>query len=86
MQVLRSECANLENSNKETTNQILKEILDDIAEMDRSFKKKVEESNNETAFLQQQLFQLNQEKTKLQQNVVIVRQRVDNAWNEVGFE
>ena len=59
MQLLRSECATLEAKNKEQTNEILKEILEDIANLDKDFKKLVEMDNNEVAFLQQQLFQLN---------------------------
>ena len=86
MQVLRSECATLEAKNKETTNEILKEILEDIANLDKDFKKLVEMDNNEVKFLQQQLFQLTQEKTKLQQSVVMLDTRVANVENDVGFE
>jgi len=42
--------------------------------------------NNEVKFLQQQLFQLTQEKTKLQQSVVMLDTRVANVENDVGFE
>lgn len=86
MQVLRSECATLEAKNKENTNEILKEILEDIANLDKDFKKLVEMDNNEVKFLQQQLFQLTQEKTKLQQSVVMLDTRVANVENDVGFE
>lgn len=51
LQLLRSECATLEAKNKESTNEILKEILEDVANLDKDFKKLVEMDNNEVAFL-----------------------------------
>jgi hypothetical protein len=42
--------------------------------------------NNEVKFLQQQMFQLTQEKTKIQQSVVMLDSRTANVENDVGFE
>jgi predicted nucleic acid-binding Zn-ribbon protein len=86
MQVLRSECATLEVKNKEITNEVLKEILEDIANLDKDFRKLSEMDNNEVKFLQQQMFQLTQEKTKIQQSVVMLDSRTANVENDVGFE
>lgn len=86
MQLLRSEFITLEHKNKETTNEILKELLEDIVNVEKDFRKLVQMDNNEIVFLKQQIVSLNQEKTKIQQNSIILGTRIANVENEVGFE
>jgi hypothetical protein len=76
----------LEHKSKETTNEILKELLEDIVNIEKDFRKLVQMDNNEIVFLKQQITQLNQEKTKIQQNCIILGTRIANVENEVGFE
>jgi lantibiotic modifying enzyme len=86
VQLLRSEFITLEHKNKETTNEILKELLEDIVNVEKDFRKLVQMDNNEIVFLKQQIVSLNQEKTKIQQNSIILGTRIANVENEVGFE
>ena len=51
VQLLRSECATLEHHATETTNDILKEIIDDIANLEKDFQKLQTNDVNECNFL-----------------------------------
>lgn len=53
-QILRSECATLEHQQTETVNDILKQIFEDIANMERDFRKLQQQDINEMNFLKQQ--------------------------------
>ena len=64
-QLLRSECATLEHQSTECLNDILKEILEDINNLEKDFRKLQQSDLNETAFLKQQAVQLQQEKMRL---------------------
>jgi lantibiotic modifying enzyme len=86
VQLLRSEFMTLEHKNKEVVNETLKELLEDIVNVEKDFRKLVQMDNNEIVFLKQQIAQLNQEKTKIQQNSIILGTRIANVENEVGFE
>jgi hypothetical protein len=57
-QLLRSECATLEHHQTEMSNDILKEILEDIANLEKDFRKLQQMDNNEMNFLKQQSTQL----------------------------
>ena len=85
-QLLRSECATLEHQSTECLNDILKEILEDINNLEKDFRKLQQSDLNETAFLKQQAVQLQQEKMRLQQNTIMVDNRVTNIEGEVGYE
>ena len=54
VQVLRSECATLEHHATETTNDILKEIIEDIANLEKDYLKLQHSDTNEVNFLKQQ--------------------------------
>jgi hypothetical protein len=54
VQLLRSECATLEHHATETTNDILKEIIEDIANLEKDFIKMQHADCNEINFLKQQ--------------------------------
>ena len=52
--MLRSECATLEHHATETTNDILKEIIEDISNLEKDFYKVQASDVNEMNFLKQQ--------------------------------
>ena len=54
VQLLRSECATLEHHATETTNDILKEIIEDIANLEKDYQKLQASDVNECNFLKQQ--------------------------------
>ncbi len=54
VQLLRSECATLEHHATETTNDILKEIIEDISNLEKDFYKLQQSDANEVNFLKQQ--------------------------------
>ena len=84
--LVKSECVTLEHSYKERNKEILNEFLEDIGNLYRDFSKLRQMDNNEVAFLRQQLLGLNQEKTALQQNAVVLNQRVSHMEETVGHE
>jgi ribosomal protein L18E len=52
-QMLRSECATLEHNATENCNDILKEILEDISNFEKDYRKLQQSDINETTFLKQ---------------------------------
>ena len=86
VQLLRSELATFEHKANENTNDTLKEILEDIANLEKDFRKMQAMDVNEVSFLKQQVGQLNQEKTKIEQSVVVLETRINQIEHEVGFE
>ena len=86
VQLLRSECATLEHHATETTNDILKEIIEDISNLERDFQKIQMNDTNECNFLKQQTNTLIQEKITLQQDTIALDTRVTGIENEIGFE
>ena len=52
-QLLRSECATLEHQSTECLNDILKEILEDINNLEKDFRKLQQSDLNEVVFLKQ---------------------------------
>jgi hypothetical protein len=84
--LLRSECATLEHHATETTNDILKEIIEDISNLEKDFYKLQQSDMNEINFLKQQTNTLVQEKLILQQDAIAVDTRITAIENDVGFE
>ena len=85
-QVIASELSQLDVKQRENSNEIFKEIMEDVLNLEKDFRKLVEQDNNEVNFLKQQIQQTNAEKTKLQQNVVILDTRTTHVEQEVGYE
>ena len=85
-QVLKSELAQLENANKERTNEIVKELSEDIVHLEKDFRKLLEQDLNEVNFLKQQIANTNVEKATLQQNLVKLDMRISAVEHDVGFE
>ena len=86
VQLLRSECATLEHHATETTNDILKEIVEDIANLEKDFFKLQNADINEMNFLKQQTNTLVQEKIVLQQDAIALDTRISSIENDIGFE
>ena len=86
VQLLRSECATLEHHATETTNDILKEIIEDIANLEKDFQKLQQSDINECNFLKQQTNTLVQEKIVLQQDAIALDTRITAIENDIGFE
>ena len=86
VQLLRSECATLEHHATETTNDILKEIVEDIANLEKDFFKLQHNDINEMNFLKQQANTLVQEKIVLQQDAIALDTRISAIENDIGFE
>jgi predicted nuclease with TOPRIM domain len=85
-QILRSECATLEHQMTEDINDMLKQVFEDISNLERDFRKKQMNDTNEMNFLKQQFNQLMQDKVALTQSCVLLDSRVANIEGEVGFE
>lgn len=64
-QLLRSDLATMEHRMTEQNNDALKEILEDIANLEKDFRKLQAMDINEIAFLKQQVGQLINEKMKI---------------------
>ena len=84
--MLRSECATLEHHATETTNDILKEIIEDISNLEKDFQKLQQSDINECNFLKQQTNTLVQEKIVLQQDAIALDTRITAIENDIGFE
>merc|ERR1712025_1412706 len=76
VQLLRSECATLEHHATETTNDILKEVIEDIANLEKDFLKLQASDIDQVNFLKQEINILNQEKIALQQASVALDSRI----------
>ena len=83
---MRSECATLEHHATETTNDILKEIIEDIGNLNNDFLKLQANDVNECNFLKQQVNSLIQEKMLVQQDAISLDTRIHSIENDVGYE
>ena len=77
---MRSECEVLGHHATETTNDILKEIIEDISNFEKDFQKLKKPDINEYNFRKQQINTLVQEKIVLQQDAIALDTRI----TEVG--
>lgn len=66
VQLLRSECATLEHHATETTNDILKEVIEDIANLEKDYLKFQQGDIDQINYLRVEVGVLNQEKIALQ--------------------
>ena len=86
MQLLRSECATLEHHATETTNDILKEVIEDIANLEKDFLKVMQADIDQINYLKQETGVLNQEKIALQQNSIALDSRITTCEQDIGYE
>jgi hypothetical protein len=85
-QILRSENVALEHKTKEKCNEITKCIMDDLYNFDKDLKRVMQNDKTETTFFKQQLNSLEQDKTKLQHNVISLDTRLKVCESDVGVE
>jgi len=85
-QELRSELEITEHMRKEACTEVLKHLLDDIANLDKDFRNHVYMDTNENNFLKQQNALLTQEHTKIEQTIVTLDTRIANVEHDVGYE
>jgi hypothetical protein len=86
VQLLRSECATLEHHATETTNDILKEVIEDIANLEKDFLKVMQADIDQINYLKQETGVLNQEKIALQQNSIALDSRITTCEQDIGYE
>ena len=84
--MLRSDLATFEHKATEQNNDTLKEIMEDIANLEKDFRKLQAMDINEIAFLKQQVGQLVNEKMKIEQSNVLLSTRINALEHDVGFE
>ena len=84
--MLRSECATLEHHATETTNDILKEVIEDIANLEKDFLKVMQADIDQINYLKQETGVLNQEKIALQQNSIALDSRITSCEQDIGYE
>ena len=78
--------ATLEHKLGELTNDSMKQILEDINNLEKDFRKLQQSDLNEQGFLKQQVSGLNQEKLKIEQSSLLLDARVNALEHDVGFE
>ena len=76
-QLLRSDLATFEHKATETNNDSMKEIMEDIANLEKDFRKLQAMDINECGFLKQQVGQLINEKTKIEQSSILLDTRIN---------
>ena len=76
----------MEHHATETTNDILKEIIEDIANLEKDYHKLQQNDVNECNFLKQQVNTLIQEKITVQQDAISLDTRIHTIENDVGYE
>ena len=84
--MLRSECATLEHHATETTNDILKEVIEDLANLEKDFLKVQQADVDQMNFLKSEVAVLNQEKIALQQNSLALDNRITTCEQDIGYE
>ena len=85
-QLVRSELATFEHQAIELNNDTLKAIMEDILNLESDFRKMQNMDVNENGFLRQQVQQLINEKTKIEQSTLLLDSRINAIEHEVGFE
>ena len=85
-QQIRSEIGTLEGRSSESSNEIMNSTLDTLERLNQEFRKLQHEEKDEDTFLKQQLGALNQDKTKLEQSVLLLGTRVAESETQVGIE
>lgn len=85
-QIIRTEVSSLEARSSENSNDIMNSTLDSLERLNQEFRKLQHEEKDEDTFLKQQLGGLNQDKTKLEQSVLLLSTRVAESEMQVGIQ
>ena len=84
-QILRSENISLEHTAKQKFNELIKNIMDSLSNLEKDFKRAIQTNRNETDFIKSQVQGLNSDKSKIQQSVININTRMTTCENEVGM-
>lgn len=84
-QILRSENLSLEHRTKEKCNELTKCLMDDLYNFDKDLKRIIQNDKAEVSFFKQQINSLNQDKLKLQQNVIVLDSKLKVCESDVGM-
>merc|ERR1711907_914268 len=76
IQMLRSEFIAMEHSHKENCNNMSKEIMDEACRLEKDYHKIQQLDKAEMHYLRQQIYNLNLDKIKLQQNTLVLENKV----------
>lgn len=85
-QQIRAEIASVEARSSEGSSEIMNATLDTLERLNQEFRKLQHEEKDEDTFLKQQLGALNQDKTKLEQSVLLLSTRVAESETQIGIE
>jgi len=76
----------IENSSRESCSEVVKYISTELDQLGDDLSKVINVEKQETAFLRNQIVELNQDKVKLQQNTVLLSTRVEDVEQTVGID
>jgi hypothetical protein len=85
-QLIRADMMAMEHTLKESNNDVARQMMDECLRAEKDFRKIINVEKAENEFIKQQLRQLNQDKMKLQQNCLVLENRVEGSEGDVGFK
>ena len=84
--IIKGELAVLETTIKEKCNEICKCIMDDLTNFDQDLKRVIQNDNTETDFFKVQTNSLNDDKIKLQKEIISLQSRMRQCEIDIGVE
>jgi len=84
--MVRADIMAIEHQLKEGNTELMRALMDECLRVEKEFKKIISVEKSENDFLKQQMRQMNQDKMKLQQNTLVLENRVEASENDVGFK
>ena len=84
--LIKGELSVLETAIKEKCNELCKCIMDDLANFDKDLKRVIQNDRTETDFFKVQTNSLNDDKIKLQKEVISLQARMRNCEIDIGVE
>lgn len=85
-QMIRADIMAIEHSMKEGNSEMMRAMMEECLRVEKEFRKIANIEKSENEFLKQQMRQLTQDKMKLQQNTLVLENRVEASENDVGFK
>ena len=84
--VIKGELAVMETTIKEKCNELCKCIMDDLTNFDKDLKRVIQNDRTETDFFKVQTNSLNDDKIKLQKEVISLKSRMRHCEIDIGVE
>lgn len=85
IQIIRSELLSLGHLNNEACQDVSRFVMDEAIRITKDFKNIQNIESDETKFLKEQVNYLSQDRIKLQQNTLVLENRVMEAEKDIGF-